>query len=226
MKWLPSLCKGYIYSTGALLCAIGAMLVLITWTCTERGIQPWLNEPAPLFGLANRSMFLLAGALHLALGGCLLITRDLINQELLVFWTGLNSLLYRIAMMWILKLGAPLPMENFVGWRIGARPAVVDCCWKLFIAYMIIGSSLLMLLKWQQLKKLKDEAWFRNWQAAREQGLLAAKPVIQQSLADTKGRTIISCPLCGGHLECPSHAVGQTTTCLHCTAIITLKAHN
>jgi len=226
MEWLPPLFKAYIYSTAALLGAIGVMLFLITWTCKVRGIQPYLNEPAPLFGLANRTVLLLAGVLHLAFGVCLLAMRDLISQGLLVQWAGLNCFLYRMAMVWMAGMRTPYPMENFVGWRLGAKPETVDLCWNIFIAYLILGSSVLMLakvlLKWWQSKQLKEEAWFKHWQETRDQDRPKAKPVIQKPPANATDYLKISCPHCSGHIEFPVHALGQQIQCPHCAKTIAL----
>lgn len=227
MAWLPPLFKGYIYSTAVLLVAIGATLFLVTWTCKFRGIQPFLNAPAPLFGFSNRSVLLLAGILHLILGGCLFVPRDLNLRGLLTLWAGLNCFLYRMAMVWMAGMKAPYPLEEFVGWRLGINKQTVDICWKFFIAYLIVGSSVLMLLKillgWRQLKQLKEEAWFKHWQETRDQDRPQAKPVIQKPQANATDYLKISCPNCGGHVAFPAQGIGRKIACPHCQTTITLQ---
>jgi hypothetical protein len=222
-EWVSRLFNGYVYSTAALLGAIGAMLFLVTWTCKVRGIQPWLNGPDPLFGFANRTVLLLAGALHLALGGCLFAMRDLVNRGLLALWVGLNCFLYRVAMVWVMEMTAPFPMENFVGWRMGVKSGMVDLCWKLFIAYLVIGSSALMLLRLWQLKQSKDEAWVKRWLETRDQDRPPEKPVVPKSPDYADGYMTISCSHCGGYIEFPAHGIGQEIACPHCAALITLQ---
>ena len=169
MEWLHPVFKGYVYSIATLFGAIGAMFLLLIWTYKFRRFQPWLTEPDPLFGFANRTVLLLAGALQLAFCGCLFAMRSFINQGLLILWAGLNCLLFRMAFVWLMKIKVPFPMENYMGRWLGVRPMTVDFCWKLFIAYLIIGSSTFMLLKLRQLKQSKDEAWAKQWLETREQ---------------------------------------------------------
>jgi hypothetical protein len=223
MAWLPPLFKGYIYSTVALCGAIGAMLLLITWTCKVRGIQPYLNSQASLFGLSNRMVLLLAGTLQLLFGGCLFVARSVTTQGLLVLWAGLNGLLYRIVMVWAMNMTVPLPREGFVGWRLGVRPETVDLCWKLYTAYLVFGSSTFMLFRLWQWKQLKDEAWVKQWQETRNQINSQTKSVNQKLPAKAADYLKISCPSCCGHIEFPTHALGQSVLCPHCKMEITLK---
>ena len=215
--------KGYVYSTAALLGSIGVMLILITWHCKRREIQPWLNSHDPLFELSNRTVLLLAGVLHLAFSGWLFATRDLVNRVIAALCVGLNYLVYRVAMVWAMEITTPFPMENFVAWRIRVKPQTVDLCWKLFIAYLVIGSSALMLLKLWQLKQLKNEAWVRHWLKTRDQDGPRQKPVIPKPPDNTGGCIKISCPHCGGHIAFPAHGIGQKIACPHCGVVVTLQ---
>jgi DNA-directed RNA polymerase subunit RPC12/RpoP len=223
MEWVLPLFKGYVYSTAVLLGSIGVMLILITWHCKRREMQPLLNAPDPLFGFANRTVLLLAGALHLALSGCLFAMRDLVNRMVAALWVGLNYFFYRAAMVWVMEITTPLPMENFVGWRRGVKPETVDLYWKLFIAYLVIGSSVLMLLELWRLKQLKNEAWVKHWLETRDQDCPRGKPVVPKPPDNANDYMTISCPHCGGYVEFPAHGIGQEIACPHCAAIITLQ---
>ena len=227
MEWLSLLLKGYIYLTAALLVAIGATLFLVTWTCEVRVIQSFLNAPAPFWGFSNRAILLLAGPLQLLFAGCLFVTRNLMTQMGTVLWMGLNYLIYRVAMVWTTYMTFPLPREEFVGWRLGVRKETVDFCWKLFIAYLVIGSSMLMLLKmflyWRLEKQLKNEAWVKHWQESRDQVHLQAKPANPKPPANASSYLKISCYHCGGHIEFPSNAIGERISCPHCKINILLN---
>ena len=210
MEWVLPLFKGYIYSTAVMLGSIGVILVLITWHCKRHEIQPWLNAPDPLLGFSNRTVLLLAGTLHLAFSGWLFATRDSINRVIIALWVALNYFLYRVAMFWIVGMKAPFAMEEFSGWRLGGvRPETVDLCWKLFIAYLVVGSSVFVLLKLWQLKQLKNEAWVRQWLKMREQGCSPKTPVIQKSTGTANDYLKTSCPYCGGYVEFPLMGSGR-----------------
>lgn len=156
--------KGYIQATAALFAMIGLVMLLIALDDV-----PPLRQRDALFGLTTRTVLVLAGVLHLTLSGYLFAARDLMNQGMVALWAGLNHLAYALGMAWV-KAAAPLPAVVLVGWKLGIRPQVVGICWNLFIAYLALGSLLILRLEWRRLKQLEAAAFLKRWHAMREQG--------------------------------------------------------
>jgi hypothetical protein len=168
-KWLLPLFKGYIYATAGFLGPVGFILLIVTWTCKVPAIQPWLSAPDPLFGMSNRMMLLLAGVLHLFFAGCLLLKRDIFSQWLLALLVGWSYFLLRITLVWSIDTKAPYPIEAFIGWRIGVKPETIDLWWKVFTVFLLVLSSIFVLLEFWRLKQVKNVAWLRHWQETRNQ---------------------------------------------------------
>jgi len=154
--------KGYTRLTAGLFAAAGLVLL---YTALDRDIL--LRQPDALFGVSNRTLVVLAGLLHLALGGYLFAGRDWLNRGLMALWAGVNHLGYCVGMAF-LHVAAPLPVVQLVAWNLGLRPKTLDLGWKIFIAYLLIGSLLHLQLEWQRLKRVRNEAVLKRWLQERE----------------------------------------------------------
>jgi hypothetical protein len=161
---LLTLLKGNMRLAAAALAVAGLAML---WACS--GGHSWLRQPDALVGLSNRTLLAVFGLLHLGLAGWLLVTRDLMSQGLLMLWLGVNYLIYRLGMAWV-KAAIPLPVVKLVAWKLGASPPVVDACWKLLTAYLLLGGPAHLLLERRRTRMLQDAAFLTHWKGMRERG--------------------------------------------------------
>lgn len=164
--WVGQLLRGYVYATAAFLAGAGLLLV---FTACDAARLPQFRERDALFGLTTRTLLAVAGLLYLALSAYLFVGRDWMMRGLVILWAGLNHVVYYLGMVW-LHAAAPFPAVVLVGWRIGVRPEVVDRRWKWFIASLVVGSTLLLLVEWRRLKQVEAAALLKRWRELREHG--------------------------------------------------------
>ena len=158
------LLRGHVHLTATALAVMGLAML---WACTSRH---WLlGERDALFDLSNRTVLAVLGLLHLGLSGWLLATRGSMSEGFMMLWLGVNCIVYRVGMAWM-KAASPLPVVQLVAWKLGANPKAVDICWRLFIAYLVVGSLARLLLERRRLKGLESEAFLRHWKETREHG--------------------------------------------------------
>lgn len=153
--------KGYIRVAAVAFAATGLLMIYGSF-----GEERLLAQREALFGLTNRMFLLLAGMFQLGVSGCLLAVKDTLSQGVLTLWAGVCGLAYRLG---VAALGAstPLAAARLVGWKTGGSPPAVDACWKLFIAYLLMGSILHLMLAWRRLKRLEAEAALAQWRKMR-----------------------------------------------------------
>jgi len=156
--------KGYIRLAAVALGGIGLLMLY-----GSLGEERLLAQREALFGLTNRTFLVLAGLGHLGMSGCLFAVADPMSQGILTLWAGFCGVGYRLGMAWV-GANTPLAAARLVGWKIGLSPRVVDTCWKLFIAYLLMGSLLHLMLAWRRLKRLEAEAALAQWRGMRGGG--------------------------------------------------------
>jgi DNA-directed RNA polymerase subunit RPC12/RpoP len=214
------LIRVYIYSVVVVFGLIGTMLLVAgLWSD-----HPFLQWRDAFLGLNDRLLLILVGVIHLALCGCLLATQGLANQMMLLFWVGLNHLLYRAGMAWAMHVAAPFPALKFLGWRYGIDPGTMDIGWKFLIVYLMIGGFARTFVGFQHLKQLKNETWFKQWQERRTQQ--KGEPAPSEKHHQPDGYTKISCSYCGQKITFPSSRIGESIACPHCQANIVLHKPN
>ncbi len=158
-----SVFKGYVYSGTAILLVLAAVTPFVI---TERLMV--LHRSDVLFGLSNRNLLVLAGLLHLAVSGYVFAARSLTTQATVLLWLGLKHLIYRAGLVWM-HVPEPPPVLEAVGLKCGIRPALLDTFWKGFIAYLIIGSALVLFSEWRRAKRERAEEFMKNYQKKRRQ---------------------------------------------------------
>lgn len=154
--------KGYVYSTAGVLVAVSLVMLLAAF-------EDWalLRRRDALFGVTIRTVLIVAGLLHLAISGWVLATRDVVNQALLLLWAGVNHVFYYAGLAW-LKAATPLPILRVLGMKVGIHARTLDFCWKLWMAYLVVGSLLVLVFEWRRRKRLATEAFFLHWRKTRE----------------------------------------------------------
>lgn len=157
------LSAAYVYCTSALLAVFGLAL-LFALSEPLRVLQ----APDALLGASSRLLLVLVGALHLVVSGCVFATRSVITQAILLLWLGLNCMIYRVGLIWMGVAGPP-PLIEALGLKYGFRSEALDAFWKGFIAYLIIGSALVLFSEWRRAKRERAEEFMKNYQKKRRQ---------------------------------------------------------
>jgi hypothetical protein len=147
--------------------ALAVAGLAMLWACS--GENALHGQRDALFDLSNRTVLAVLGLLHLGLSGWLLATRGSMSQGFMMLWLAVNCIVYRVGMAWM-KAASPLPVVQLVAWRLGANAKGVDICWRLFIAYLVVGSLAHLLLERRRLKGLESDAFLRHWKETREHG--------------------------------------------------------
>jgi hypothetical protein len=155
------LLRGHVHLTATALAVMGLAML---WACS--GEHALHGQRDAVFDLSNRTVLAVLGLLHLGLSGWLLATRGSMSQGLMILWLGVNCIVYRVGMAWM-KGATPLPVVQLVAWKLGANAKAVDICWRLFIAYLVVGSLVHLLLERRRLKGLESEAFLRHWKESR-----------------------------------------------------------
>lgn len=233
------LLKGFSLATAGILSGVGLMML---YAATSQ--EGTLKQPEAMFGLSNWAMLMLMGCLHLILSGYLFMTQDLMNCGFMTLWMGINYLVYRGGMVWVMKKQVPFPAVNLVGWKLGVSPSVADTCWKLLIAYLIMGGLLELIIEGRRLEQLKKAAFEKHWRETRNQGvttsilegkqkeipiqpaLITPSQVIGESealnqtpmpkKANVPQEFKFFCPNCGQHIQCNSGYSGRQIVCPGC----------
>lgn len=79
-------------------------------------------------------MLVVAGLLHLGVSGGSVATRDPMKQGLIVFWAGLNYIVYYLAGMAWPEAAASIPAIVMAAWELDDREKPVSIVWRLSIA--------------------------------------------------------------------------------------------
>jgi hypothetical protein len=135
--------KLYRYVSLGVFAVFGLLLIFAAF-----GSERLLSENDVLFGVTNRVMLVVAGALYLAVSCALFLNDDSLVGDLLAFWMGLNCLAYRAGMIWM-NVPAPYSTAQLVGWKTGLGPDTVNVLWNLFTIYLVMVGILILMLEWR-----------------------------------------------------------------------------
>ena len=199
----------------------GAGLVMLYGA---RDYIPPLAQPDPVLGLTTRALLCIAGLVHLAISGCLCATRDPVTLGLFACWAALNYIVYLAGAAW-LKAEGTIPAVVVLGWELGVSAKVIYTVWGVFIAYLVLGGLLLVVLERRRQLRLQAEAFLKGWGKMRQ----APAPPSPGGPASTRARTSsessneslpadfkFSCPLCGQHIRCQAQYSGRRIACPAC----------
>ena len=154
----------FVNATGILFLGLGVLLVL-----AAVGSTPPLVQRDALFGFRTRTVLWLVGPLHLALGGYLLLAKDLGSRGFLALWAGVNYAVYYLGMLHGMKVIPPFPVEVLVAWESGLSSNAVDALWRGFSLYLVLGGLTLIFVERRQLKRLATAAFLGRWKQLRQQ---------------------------------------------------------
>jgi hypothetical protein len=165
------------YATAVVLVVQGVVF------CFTAGVRlRLLEEPDSVLGVSNRVVLLVVGLLYLIIGVCLFAVRTPMTGAIWLLWLGLSCLLYRVGLVWMGVVGSP-PILEAVGLKCGIRPTSLDTFWKGFMAYLVIGSALVLFSEWRRTKRERAEALMQRYRETRQK----LNPENDRSTTDARG---------------------------------------
>ena len=211
---------------------------------------PPLEQPDPVLGLSTRSFLCMAGLVHLAISGCFFATRDPVTLGLLACWAGLNYIVYLAGTAW-LKATVPIPAVVVLGWELGVSANVIYTVWGVFIAYLVLGGLLLVVLERRRQWRLQAEAFLKGWgdmrqapappspggrasprtQTSSESSGSQGSPRRSPSQVESSKESVpadfkFSCPVCGQHIRYEARYSGRRIECPACRKQIVVPEVN
>ena len=217
-KTLPGLGKyfrAYVNCAAALFLLAGFAMYFAT-----AGTEGQLLAEDAVFGLKTQRLLLLASACHIALAVYLFLPGGLPQRGLLILWAGWCYLIYHLGMLW-LGATSPFPTVQLVGWKLGANnPRLADGLWKLWIAFLVLGSLWHLVWEWRETKRVDLEAFWKRWTAARQQGTQRPRAPYREGTGAAPGAHAaefkFSCPACGQHIRGEPSYAGKEINCPAC----------
>jgi hypothetical protein len=152
----------YIYISAAMLGVAGILMLV---SAGER--LKVMQQPDALLGFTTRTVLVLVGLLHLVASVCVFAVRGLMNQAIVLLWLGLNCLVYRVGLAWM-HVANPPPAVKALGLKFGIKAASLDTCWKWFIAWLALGSLVVLTCEWRRLKRLEAESFMKRYREKRK----------------------------------------------------------
>jgi DNA-directed RNA polymerase subunit RPC12/RpoP len=183
-----TLIRIFIYSAGALLLAAASAAFMTNWASVGFG-----TSHDPIFMITVRRLFWIFGGIGSAVALVCLFGRQISIQLILILWLSINLVIYRLGLH-----GDFRGYLDNLSHVFGIFPNTAYELLKMMVLYMLMGSSISLLLPW---------AWIR----------------IQKFPVITNEHIKNSCPSCGGRIEFPVHEIGRKTACPHCQMVITLR---
>ena len=164
--WAESLAKWYAWSSAGIFALMG--LLMLDAASGDKRRMRLLLSPDALFGVSNEALLTIAGIIHLALCGGVLLARDPVTRAGLTGWAGLNYLVYRVGMAWV-GVAAPFPCVQLISQKVlYAGPETLDRAWGLSTAYFLAGAATLLALQFRHWRRRRKEAFIEHWREVRE----------------------------------------------------------
>jgi hypothetical protein len=130
--------KFFVHSVAAIL-----LLTALAKVFSAGGSARILSLNDPLLMIPTRSVLLLAAVVELGVAAFLLRAGRTEGNCLLVLWLGTVFIAYRLFLAWLAP-GQPCPCLGTVADNLPLRPQTVDLLLRLAIAYLFLGSALLL----------------------------------------------------------------------------------
>jgi len=164
--WAESLAKWYAWSSAGIFALMG--LLMLDAASGDKRRMRLLLSPDALFGISNEALLIIAGIIHLALCGGVLLARDPVTRGGLTGWAGLNYLVYRVGMAWV-GVAAPFPCVQLISQKfLRATPETLDRAWGLSTAYFLAGAATLLAVQFRHWRRRRKEAFIEHWREVRE----------------------------------------------------------
>ena len=239
--WARRLQNWFAWSSAAIFALMG--LLMLDAASGDKRRMRLLLSPDALFGVSNETLLTIAGIIHLALCGAVLLARDPVTRAGLTGWAGLNYVVYRVGMAWV-GVAAPFPCVQLISQKVlYAGSETLDQAWGLSTAYFLAGAATLLAAEWRRWQRRRKEAFIEHWQEVRQAPHAPASPGGRASTRaqtspepsgnqGSRGRSPsqgsptpdfkFSCPSCGQHIRCDAAYAGRQITCPACKKQITV----
>ena len=220
----------FLGSAGALWLALALAAFLGDWASREV-IQPG----DPLFHISTRLLFWIGGAIALFVSVACLFGKATTGKLLLVAWLAGNATAYRFGLAWI-GCSKPEVVLGTLPAAFGISPKAAGWLLATALAYLLVGSSALLLWQWLRSTPLLHHSTIPSLKMpcpacgvhirfpAQNLGQQIPCPQCNTTVTLRKPDLLkMVCFFCKGHIEFPTHAIGQKISCPHCKMDITLK---
>ena len=111
-----------------------------------------LDAPDPLFGIPFRQLLLLVGLAELLIAFFCLFTDRRRLSLLAVAWISTNFLVYRLG-LWFIGWHRPCGCMGSLSAMLHLSPRAADNIMKAVLAYLLVGSYLLLFLRWRAARR-------------------------------------------------------------------------
>jgi hypothetical protein len=146
--------KNYGYGTGALSWFVASAAVVLAVTGIAKvwsalGNVKLLTVVDPIVGIPFKHLMLGVGVVELVIAGICLFSNRHALSVMLVAWLSTNFLVYRVGLWW---MGWKKPcgcLGNLTD-ALGITPQTADRISMVLLAYLLIGSGLVLLWQWRQ----------------------------------------------------------------------------
>ncbi len=129
----------FLYSVALIL-----ILTALAKVFSAGGAARILARPDPVLMLDLRSLLVAVAFVEGGVAAYLLLAPDRRKKYLLILWLSASFTLYRV-FLWRVDPGGQCPCLGSATESLGLRPAMVDLMLKIVTAYLLFGSSLLLL---------------------------------------------------------------------------------
>jgi hypothetical protein len=137
----------FLLSAGCALAATGLGKVL-----SAIGPARLLDTPDPLIGLPFRQLLLLIGLTELFVAFFCLFTDKRTLSVVAVGWLSTNFLVYRLG-LWAVGWNRPCGCMGNLSDMLHISPRTADNIMKGVLAYLLVGSYLLLVLQWRAARR-------------------------------------------------------------------------
>ena len=136
--------RHFLFSAGAMLVFAGLAKLLSAF-----GNSSYLTSADPLIGVHSRSLLLAVGGVELVVAGVCFAPRFVTPAHALVAWLAATFLVYRLGLWWI-GWHKPCHCLGNLTDALHIAPGVADNVMKGVLAYLLIGSCLVLWSDWKR----------------------------------------------------------------------------
>ncbi len=141
-----SLQRIFILSASLVLMLTALAKLITAWS----GDEKLMTSVDPVFGMSFKFIFLAVGGIEIAVAVfCVFGKKMLFEQATVLCWLALSMVLYRVG-LYVTGYNKPCGCIGDVTEALGISEAIADKGLKFILAYLVIGSSYLLIANWNR----------------------------------------------------------------------------